>query len=75
MDKSIVACFFLTHGVHRPISALGPGAPRAGSAPGPAVLKAGSDCGKLAVTTMSVLSPADCSRQMQQPPGRRRISL
>ena len=27
-------------------------------------------CEKLAMTAMNVLSPADCSRQMQQPPGR-----
>jgi len=27
-------------------------------------------CGKLAMTALNVLSPADCSRQMQQPPGR-----
>jgi len=27
-------------------------------------------CRKLAMTAMIALSPADCSRQMQQPPGR-----
>jgi len=27
-------------------------------------------CGKLVVTAMHVMSPANCSRQMQQPPGR-----
>jgi len=27
-------------------------------------------CGKLVVTAMNVLSPANCSKQMQQPPGR-----
>ena len=27
-------------------------------------------CGKLLVTAMHVLSPANCSKQMQQPPGR-----
>jgi len=27
-------------------------------------------CGKLALTAMHVLTPADCSKQMQQPPGR-----
>jgi len=27
-------------------------------------------CEKLAVTAMPVLTPADCSKQMQQPPGR-----
>ena len=27
-------------------------------------------CGKLAVMAMPVLTPADCSKQMQQPPGR-----
>jgi len=27
-------------------------------------------CGKLVVTAMNVLSPANCAKQMQQPPGR-----